>query len=264
MQIDKDSESCHEHNCKEHHYHGCCDHSGHSHEHGLFCHNHEYHITKQNEKRTLLTIIFTAVCMIMEIIYGYITSSMALLSDGYHMLGHLFALGITYVTYIVNRRMKSKNKEFADSNKIQALGGYTSALLLAISAGSIIHEGIERLFHTEVIKFNEAILVSSLGLTVNLVCIFIMDSSIFFRSKSKCNDPKTHINSHSDCNFRAAYYHILADVMTSVFAIAALIIGKAFNLNFLDIITGIFGAILMLKWAKSLFIETLKTLLDIK
>ena len=234
-------------------------HKSHSHEHDCHsingeCHCHEFHITKQNEKRTLFTILFTLFAMVVEIIY-------ALLSDGYHMATHLFALGITYITYIIDRRLKFQNKLHINSNKISALGAFVSSLFLMITGIFIIVEGVERLLNPEIIKFNEAIMVAVLGLIINGICIILMEMDIHSDNKEANN---TSINHHEDCNFKAAYYHILADVITSIFAIIALLLGKYFKLYYLDAVCGVIGAILILKWAKSLLTETTKTLIDLK
>ena len=73
-----------------------------------------------------------------------------------------------------------------------------------------------------------------------------------------------HCHEHDDYNFKAAYYHILADALTSVLAIAALLVGKYFNFILLDSIIGILGGILILKWAISLLTNTVKILIDMK
>ena len=87
-----------------------------------------------------------------------------------------------------------------------------------------------------------------LGLVVNGICLVVMHSK----------------NSEKDYNYKAAYLHILADAMTSVFAIIALLAGKFFGLVFLDAIMGIVGGLLILKWSKGLIKDTSAVLLDMK
>ena len=69
---------------------------------------------------------------------------------------------------------------------------------------------------------------------------------------------------NKDYNFKAAYYHILADLLTSILAIAALITGKYFNIISIDSAVGLFGGILILKWATGLLKDTVKILIDMK
>ena len=229
-------------------------------------HNHEYQVTKQNEKKVLVTIIFTAIAMIMEIGYGYFTNSIGLLSDGYHMATHLLALFMTYITYILNRKLKTSGKLKQDNNKISALGAYTSSLFLGITAIWIIIEAIERFITPEQIKFNEAILVLIIGLIVNAICLILMEGNFLNKDKYHCNKTSETCYDHNchyhDYNFKAAYYHIAADILTSILAIVALFIGKYTNIQILDTITGLLGGILILKWAKGLLSNTVKILID--
>lgn len=217
-------------------------------------HQHQHTISAQNEKKTLIVILFTLLAMVGEILYGYITNSMALLADGYHMGTHVLALGLTFVAYILIRRF-SESKLFPNGpDKIGTLAAYTSSLFLGLTGFWIIIEAIERFFYPQSIQFNEALLVAVIGFLVNITCIFIMEN------------PFTHKNHHhaEDFNFKAAYYHILADALTSVLAILALVIGKKFNFVYLDSMVGILGGILILRWAKNLLQMTIKKLIDMK
>lgn len=213
-------------------------------------HTHEHHhLDNTNEKKTLAVIIFTLVTMLAEIAFGYITHSMALLADGFHMGTHALALAIAYGAYIFIRKIRDKNNHDIVSEKASALAGFTSSLFLMLTGFWLIYEAVERLFFPLNISFNEAILVGVIGLVVNLICIFIMENK-------EAKD--------SDYNYKAAYMHILADAMTSVFAIAALVAGKFFGLVFLDPVMGFVGAFLILKWSINLIRNTGYVLLDLE
>lgn len=212
-----------------------------------------YHCHIDNSKRTLLVIIITIITMLLEITYGFLTNSIALLADGWHMATHTLALGITYATYLVIKhfqKKKQKQKFLYLSEKISSLGGYTSSLLLFITAIWIIFEAITRFFEPLKISFDEAIWVAIIGLFVNLISIFIMGF-------------KNHTFT-KDYNYKAAYLHILTDIMTSIFAIIALMGGKYLGWFILDPITGIIAGIVILKWSLSLTKHTMCLLLDLK
>ncbi len=232
-------------------------HLHHNHTHKNHEHSHEYKINNSNEKRTLITIVITFIAMIMEIYFGYISNSMSLLSDGYHMGTHVFALLITYITYRVNRKIINENK----CKKINALGAYTSTLFLGVSGLHIIKEVIERLIEPKPINFNEAIIIAIIGLVVNTICLlFFQDGQVV-----KHKDNKLCENMDCTCkdyNFRAAYYHILADALTSMFAILALIFGKYTGIFIADTVVAFFSACLILKWATDLFFNSVKVLVD--
>ncbi len=216
-------------------------------------HEHHTEITNENEKKTLIVIILTVVTMLAEIIYGYITNSMALLADGYHMGTHALALGLTFAAYILIRKFESSPKFPNGTKKIGTLAAYTSSLFLGLTGVWIIAEALERLINPLKIGFNEAILVAVIGLVVNAVCIFVMEHK-------HCHDE----TECKDYNFLAAYYHILADALTSILAIFALLAGKYLNITCFDSLVGILGGILILRWAVGLIKNTVKTLIDME
>ena len=86
------------------------------------------------ETKTLYVVVLTAITMVVEIVFGLSTRSMALLADGIHMGSHVFAIGMSWIAYILVRRA-SKNETFkGNSNKILSLSGYSSGLMLLIFA----------------------------------------------------------------------------------------------------------------------------------
>ena len=214
-------------------------------------HNHT-HITEENEKKVLMVILLTVFTMIAEIIYGYMTNSMALLADGYHMGTHALSLGLTYTAYVLIRKFNNSPLFPNGTGKIGTLTAYTSSVFLGLTGIWIITEAFQRIIHPLSIQFNEAIIVAVIGLTVNGVCILIMNNN---------NSGHKH---DEDYNFKAAYYHILADVLTSLLAIAALLIGKYLNLIYFDSLIGILGGVLILRWAGSLIKNTVADLIDMK
>ena len=221
-------------------------------------HNHNNEVCKENERKTGIVIILTVVTMFAEIIYGYVTNSMGLLADGFHMGTHALALGLTYVAYVLTRKFEHSDLFKNGTDKIGTLAAYTSSLFLGITGIWIIVEAGVRFFHPKSIMFNEAIGVAVIGLLVNWLCICIMESD---NDKSKKEKDK---NEKKDYNFKAAYYHILADALTSVLAIAALLIGKYLHFVCLDPVIGILGGILIINWAAGLIKDTVKILVDMR
>ena len=219
-------------------------------------HDHKLNdIAGENEQKTLFVIIFTLLTMVVEVVYGYITNSMALLADGYHMATHVLALGLTYAAYILIRKFSNSELFPSGTQKIGTLAAYTSSIFLGLTGLWIIFEAVERLLNPIEIQFNEAILVAVIGLVVNSFCIIVMEN------KHHHCDTELH---KEDYNFKAAYYHILADAITSILAIAALLLGKYFNFIYLDAITGILGGFLIIRWSVNLIKNTVKILIDMK
>jgi cation diffusion facilitator family transporter len=205
-----------------------------------------------NEVKTLRVVILTFATMLVEVAAGYITGSMALLADGWHMGTHAFALGITWLAYILARRHANSPDFSFGTGKFGILAGYTSALFLGLAAISMLYQSAERLISPIPIAFNEAIIVAVLGLIVNAVSIVIMQGH---------GHDHGHDN-HHDHSFRAAYLHVIADALTSVLAITALLTGKFLGWTFLDPVMGMIGGLLILRWAGLLLKQTARILLD--
>lgn len=224
-------------------------------------HDHTFEQDKieSGERKTLIVIGITTATMVVEIVAGIVYGSMALLADGLHMGSHATALGVAAVAYVFARR-RAKDRSFSfGTGKVNSLAGFSSAILLAVFALMMGIEGVDRFFNPVVISFNQAIVVSVIGLIVNLVCMFILDTSKHTHSHDKHHD---HTHQESDHNLRAAYLHVLADALTSLLAIFALLGGKFFGLNWMDPLTGIVGAIMVARWSLGLLRETSGVLLD--
>ena len=221
-------------------------------------HHHQFNMENpQGERNTWKVISLTLVMMVIEIIAGLLFGSMALLADGFHMATHTFALGITAIAYYYSRKHSHDPRYSFGTGKIGVLGGYTSAIFLTLISFAMIFESSVRLFTPISIRFNEAIFVAIIGLVVNLACAYLLHGNEIDHQHSDHEH-----NDHLDHNLRAAYLHVIADALTSVLAIVALITGKYFGWVWMDPIMGIVGAIVILKWAYSLVNQTGKILLD--
>jgi cation diffusion facilitator family transporter len=223
-------------NMSEHHKH-----NNHTHEHS---HSHSH--THANERKTRLVVYLTAITMVLEIVFGYYTNSMALLADGFHMSTHAFALGLAWIAYVISRKYSNHSKFSFSRDKLLALSGYSSAIFLLIIAVLMAVESISRLLNPLVIKFGEAIFVAAIGLAVNIISALILH----------------HDEHHADHNIRAAYLHVLADALTSVTAIVALIGGMIWSIYSLDAISGILSSIIITKWSIDLIRNSGKDLID--
>lgn len=221
-------------------------------------HHHQFNMENpQGERNTWKVISITLVMMVIEIIAGLLFGSMALLADGFHMATHTFALGITAIAYYYSRKHAHDRRYSFGTGKIGVLGGYTSAIFLALVSFGMIFESIIRLVTPISIRFNEAIFVAVIGLAVNLVSAYLLHG----REVGHHHSDHEH-NDHQDHNLRAAYLHVIADALTSLLAIIALVTGKYFGWFWMDPIMGIVGAVVILKWAYSLVTQTGKILLD--
>jgi cobalt-zinc-cadmium efflux system protein len=203
--------------------------------------------TLNREKKTLWVVVITAITMVIEIIFGLTTKSMALLADGIHMGSHVLAIGLSLIAYVVVRRVSATQRYKGDKNKILSLSGYSSGLMLLIFAFVIFYEAIERVLDPAEIQFKEAILVAIIGLVINIVSAFILH----------------HKKEEADHNIRAAYLHVVADAITSVTAIVALISAMLWGILWLDALGAIISSVVIIRWSVMLLKDSGKVLLDL-
>lgn len=243
------------------------------HEHNIQHWHHDHTFSqdqrKPGESRTLIVIAITAVMMTVELIAGVMYGSMALLADGLHMGSHAAALSITAFAYIYARRNARNSQYSFGTGKVNALGGFTGAVLLAMFALIMAFESIVRLLNPVEIVFNQAIFVAVLGLIVNGVSVFILGVDDHGHDHHHDHDhdhdhghgPGGHHQQH-DHNLKSAYLHVMADALTSVLAIIALLAAKYFGYIWMDPVMGIVGAVLVARWSYGLLGSTSGVLLD--
>ncbi len=227
---------------------------------------------KPGEARTVVVIVLTATTMVVEIAAGIAFGSMALLADGLHMASHAVALGISAFAYIYARRHAHDDRYSFGTGKVNALGGFAGAVLLAVFAVMMAWESVVRFIEPVTIAFNQAIFVAFLGLIVNGMSVFILghshehdhhdDSSSHDHADGDAMEHTDHEHHDHDHNLRAAYLHVLADALTSLLAIFALLAGKFFELVWMDPLMGIIGGVLVAKWSLGLLRTTGAVLLD--
>jgi len=222
-------------------------------------HSHDFAvISKKGERRTRQVLILTFLTMLLEIVAGTAFGSMALLADGWHMATHVAAFMITLFAYRYSR-IHADDQTFAFSpGKVGVLGGFASSVALGVVALMMSIEAGERLLKPHIIQFDEAIMVASFGLFINFVCALLLKER---HHEHHRHDLQGHAH-HHDSNLKAAYLHVLADALTSVLAIIALLSGKYYGWNWLDPIMGIVGALVISHWSYRLMRETAPVLID--
>ena len=254
----------------------------HTHDMSPWIHDHVFDQdqARPGERRILIIVVVTAVFMVVEIVAGLYYGSMALLADGLHMASHAAALGISAAAYVYARRHAGKRCFTFGTGKINSLAAFASAILLVGFAALMAVESIERLFNPTTISFDQAILVALLGLLVNGASAWLLASTPRHHHHGHEHGHLGHGHDHEhdhhghrhgeapaselhkDHNLRAAYLHVLADALTSLLAIVALLAGKYAGAAWLDPVMGIVGAILVARWSWGLLRVSAKVLLD--
>jgi cation diffusion facilitator family transporter len=264
------------------------------------------HALVKSERRTWIVVFVSAAMMVLELVVGYLTGSIALFADGVHMATHVGALGLSGLAYFFARRWSGHRSFTFGTGKVFALSGFTSALVLLGTGVWMAVESISRLLRPEPIAFAEALPVAILGFVVNLVCALILGHDHehgghghghTHGSSGRAHHVSGHDHDHGhghddhhdhdhdhhdhdhhdhhdhaldepppasrDHNFEAARLHILADALTSIFAIVALVAGRYFEIALLDPVVGVVGAVVVGRWALGLSTGAAKQLLDV-
>jgi cation diffusion facilitator family transporter len=225
----------------------------------------------ENAQRTLWVVALTVVMMVGEITAGYLTGSMALLADGFHMATHAGALGIAAAAYGYAKRHASNASYSFGTGKVGDLGGFASALILGLVSIGIGFESVLRLFEPTQVQFGTATLIAIVGLAVNIVSALLLSGSHGHHHHDHghdhhhdhAHDAHGHSSAHSqDNNLRSAYVHVLADALISILAIGALLAGRYLGWVWLDPAMGIVGALVVARWAWTLMRDTAAVLLD--
>ncbi|HSN91611.1 MAG TPA: CDF family Co(II)/Ni(II) efflux transporter DmeF [Anaeromyxobacteraceae bacterium] len=246
---------------------------------GPWTHSHAFGTAEQRagERRTRWVVALTLAMMAAEIAAGTAFGSMALLADGWHMGTHAAALGVAVFAYVYARRHAADPHYSFGTGKVGALGGFASAVGLAVVALLVLWESLSRLAAPVAIRFDHAIGVAVLGLAVNL------GSALLLRDRDHGHahgahgaeghghghDPGDvggrghgHAHLHRDHNLRGAYLHVVADALTSVLAVVALLAGKLLGWAFMDPLMGVAGAIVIARWSFGLLRDSAAVLLD--
>lgn len=186
--------------------------------------------------------------MVLEIFFGLISNSMALLADGIHMGSHVLAIGLSWGAYILVRRLERKHTANIENTRVLSLSAYTSGVLLLLFALFIIVEAVERLLSPAVeIRYTEAMLVAAIGMVVNIICALVLHDK--------------HGHNHDDYNRHSAYLHVLADALTSLGAIFGLICAMVWNITWIDPLVAFVCSVVIIRWAKKLLYDTGKALI---
>ncbi|WP_103583568.1 cation diffusion facilitator family transporter [Campylobacter concisus] len=194
--------------------------------------------------RNSFFLIFTF--MIVEAVFGFVSNSLALISDAFHMLSDAAALFLSLVAFKIAEKRANLRKTFG-YKRVEIIAAFINAIALIALAVFVIAEAIVRLFNEPQIEAKTMLFVSILGLVVNLVVAIYMHKS---------SDIKENLN------IKGAYLHVLGDTLGSVGAIIAALVIMKFGLTQADSIASIFVSILIIKSGFGLLKDSFNILIE--
>jgi cobalt-zinc-cadmium efflux system protein len=224
----------------EHHDHA------HHHEHdGAHHQDHKFTLKIAEQNRLIISIIVTGIVMVVEIVGGVLSNSIALLSDGAHMFTHVFALAISLAAILIAAQKPTYLRTFG-LYRAEVLASLLNSVLLFIVTVGIVWESIRRLQSPESIKTGEMFFIAVIGLAVNLATIFLLRGV-----------------SRDDRNIRSAFLHMIADALSSVGVVGGALAIRFTGWAFIDPLLGIAISALIAVWAWNLFADSVRVLLEI-
>lgn len=229
----------HGHDHAKGHDHG--HHHDHDHDHN---HSHVPVVTKDNERKVLISFLIIFSFMLVEAVGGYVSGSLALLADAGHMLTDAIALGLAYVAFRLGRRAADGQRTFGYA-RFEVIAGLVNALTLFGIVGWILYEAIERLQQPQPVLAGSMLVVALIGLFVNIFVLWFLT-----RGDSE------HVN------IKGAVLHVMGDLLGSVGAIVAAIVIRYTGWTPIDPVLSVFVSLLILRSAWSLLKNTLHILLE--
>ncbi len=257
--------------------------STHQHDLSPFTHEHHYGAEGADARARALWRVtaLTLVTMVVELLFGYWSGSLALTADGWHMGTHALALGGAALAMRLAQRAQRSSRFAFGGWKIEMLAAYSSALLLLVMSASLVWQAVQHLRDPAPIAYVEAMLVACLGLLVNVASAWLLsrpggqdlaggaggDSSAHTHAHAHAPEHRHahapgHDHHHGDTNFRAAWLHVLADLFTSVLALAALAGGLWFGWRWLDPVVALLGAVIIARWGWGVLGVSTRALID--
>ncbi|WP_427706792.1 CDF family zinc efflux transporter CzrB [Staphylococcus parequorum] len=214
------------------------EHHGHNHAHG--------HVHTNNKKILLISFLIIGIFMIVEIIGGFVSNSLALLSDGLHMFSDTISLGVALLAFIYAERHANRHKTFG-YKRFEILAALFNGVTLFVIGIIIIVEAIGRFFNPQEVQSTEMFIISVTGLIVNLIVAYLM---------FKGGDTSHNIN------MRGAFLHVLGDLLGSVGAIIAAVLIWSFNLTIADPIASIIVSVLIIRSSWGITKSSLNILME--
>ena len=205
---------------------------------------HLFQFRSVEKKKLLLSLIITSTVMILEIIGGLMTNSIALLSDAGHMFTHSFAIGISLLAILIARKPPCHHKTFG-LFRAEVLAAFINGLFLLPIIGIMIYEAILRFINPEEIFGFYMLIVALIGLSVNITSVIILRGS-----------------QDKNLNIKSVFYHMIADAASSIGIVIASVIIYYTGLNILDPIVSLGISVLILYWAWSVLRESTRILLE--
>ena len=226
-------------NNKDTHHH---EHHNHEQEHEHHEHTHDHRGTDKKVLKWALSI--TLITMFLEFFYGFLSNSLALISDAIHMFTHSFALIISLLAIIIASKKAPVSKTFG-LYRTEVIAAFVNGITIILSIAWIVYEAVERFFNPQIIDIKTAMIVAVIGLVINII------TGVILMQGDKNN-----------INLKSAFVHMLSDALSSVAIILGYVVIYFTSWYFIDMILAVIVAIVIAKWAIDILKNSINTLME--
>ncbi len=221
----------------------------HSHDHDhnhSHSHHHHHHVSPGDVANSafIAGIVLNSAYVAVQVVAGFMTHSMALLSDAGHNLSDVASLALSLLAFRLARAKPTHSFTYG-YKKTTILAALTNAVVLLITIGVLGYESVNRLLHPRPVEGGIVAIVAGIGIVINLASAFL-----FFRNKEH------------DLNTKGAYLHLLTDAMVSLGVVVAGVIIRFTNWYWLDGAVSIAVLLVILVGTWSLLSASLRMSLD--
>ncbi len=206
--------------------------------------DHLFQFRSVERKRLVLSLTITLTVMVIEIIGGFITNSIALLSDAGHMFTHAFAIGISLLANFIARKPPCHHRTFG-LYRAEVLAAFINGLFLLPIVGIIVFESILRFINPQDVVGFYMLIVAFIGLSVNITSILILQGS-----------------QNTSLNVKSVFYHMIADAASSIGIVVAAFIIVSTGFVILDPIVSLGISVVILYWAYGILKDSIRILLE--
>ncbi|MFW9824217.1 MAG: cation diffusion facilitator family transporter [Candidatus Thorarchaeota archaeon] len=206
--------------------------------------DHLFQFRTVERRRLILSLTITLSVMVVEIIGGFATNSIALLSDAGHMFTHSFAIGISLLANYIARKPPCHHKTFG-MYRAEVLAAFINGLFLIPIVGYIMYEAIMRFLNPQEVFGFYMLIVAFIGLAVNITSILILQGT-----------------RQTSLNVKSVFYHMIADAASSIGIVVAAFIIIATGFVILDPLVSLGISFVILYWAYGILKESTRILLE--
>ncbi|PCH77764.1 MAG: cation transporter [Flavobacteriaceae bacterium] len=207
-------------------------------------HSHHHHHPVLSGKKLLLSIVLNSIITVAQLVFGFISGSLALISDAIHNFSDVISLILSYVANRLSLRKKQTSKQTFGYKRAEIIAAFINAITLIVIGLWLAVEAVQRFFDPQIINGTIVIWMAFLGILVNGFSVLLLKG-----------------DADHNLNMKSAYLHLLTDLLTSVVVLIGGILITFYQVYWVDAFLTILIAFYLVYMSWSIVVDTLKILM---